>query len=208
MDMNIESYRKLKEEYEEIRMARNFGLRILMARLKNLKDESTANGQEGLFMRITSRLKDFDSALQKCEDRGRPLSVEGLRTLDDIAGVRIITRYKDGIYAVRELIEKQPSVSIWRPDDDFVDTPRATGYRALHVNVDVEVCLPEETIQVPVEIQIRTPGMDFWAETEHGLRYKNGHPCPEAHAFFTQLSESLAKIDGTMMAMRDWDVEK
>lgn len=33
---------------------------------------------------------------------------------------------------------------------------------------------PMECARVPVEVQMRTIAMNFWASTEHQLRYKKG----------------------------------
>ena len=38
--------------------------------------------------------------------------------------------------------------------------------------LEVPVFLRRERVSVPVEVQIRTIAMDFWASLEHTLRYK------------------------------------
>ena len=38
--------------------------------------------------------------------------------------------------------------------------------------VKVPIFLAEETVDVPVEVQIRTIAMDMWATLEHQLKYK------------------------------------
>ena len=45
--------------------------------------------------------------------------------------------------------------------------------------VEVPVYLSEGSSLVPVEIQIRTIAMDFWATLEHNLRYKSPDDIPE-----------------------------
>ncbi|MDD7428685.1 MAG: GTP pyrophosphokinase family protein, partial [Oscillospiraceae bacterium] len=46
------------------------------------------------------------------------------------------------------------------------------GYRSLHIVVNVPVFLSTGKDYAPVEIQIRTMAMDFWASLEHELHYK------------------------------------
>ena len=36
----------------------------------------------------------------------------------------------------------------------------------------IDVCFEERKAQVPIELQLRTIAMDFWASLEHQLRYK------------------------------------
>ena len=38
--------------------------------------------------------------------------------------------------------------------------------------IDVPVYLSGAKVYIPVEVQIRTVAMDFWASLEHNLRYK------------------------------------
>ena len=56
---------------------------------------------------------------------------------------------------------------------DYIKNPKENGYRSLHLVVEIPVYLANEKVMVPVEIQIRTIAMDFWATLEHHLRYKN-----------------------------------
>ena len=48
------------------------------------------------------------------------------------------------------------------------------GYRSLHLIVKINVFFSDGMRQVPVEVQMRTIAMNFWASTEHQLRYKKG----------------------------------
>ena len=44
--------------------------------------------------------------------------------------------------------------------------------------MDVPVYMTQGKLYVPVEIQIRTVAMDFWATLEHGIRYKASNEVP------------------------------
>ncbi len=63
---------------------------------------------------------------------------------------------------------------------DYIDSPKPNGYRSLHLIVQVPVYLSTHVEQVPVELQIRTIAMDFWASTEHKLSYKYEKNLPPA----------------------------
>ena len=83
--------------------------------------------------------------------------------------VNVEQKYLAGIKEVRTKLEIL--------DDEFHHrfdhNPIENGYRSLHLVVEVPVYLANEKVMVPVEIQIRTIAMDFWATLEHHLRYKN-----------------------------------
>lgn len=55
---------------------------------------------------------------------------------------------------------------------DYIKNPKESGYRSLHLVVSVPVFQSDGVQSAPVEVQIRTEGMDMWASLEHKLRYK------------------------------------
>lgn len=99
----------------------------------------------------------------------------------DIAGLRVITNYIEDIYTIERLLTHQSDVTVLKRKD-YVETPKASGYRSLHLVVTVPVFLSTGVVDTPVEIQIRTVGMDMWASLEHKLRYKTDDDRAEEHA--------------------------
>ncbi|MGO3548725.1 MAG: GTP pyrophosphokinase [Paucilactobacillus nenjiangensis] len=89
----------------------------------------------------------------------------------DIAGIRVITNYIDDIEAIEDNLLKQDDVTLIRRKD-YVNNPKDSGYRSLHLILSVPVFQTDGPYEVPVEIQIRTIGMDMWASLEHKLKYK------------------------------------
>ena len=56
---------------------------------------------------------------------------------------------------------------------------------------------------VKVEVQIRTVAMDYWAELEHQLRYKQEIPNEaEIVRDLTDCAKKTAEIDAQMLAIR------
>lgn len=55
---------------------------------------------------------------------------------------------------------------------DYIRNPKPSGYRSFHMSIRVPVYLANGKQYVPIEIQIRTIAMDFWASVEHQLKYK------------------------------------
>ena len=57
-------------------------------------------------------------------------------------------------------------------EKDYIKQPKPNGYRSLHVIIRIPVYFLDKKELIPVEIQLRTIAMDFWASLEHDLKYK------------------------------------
>ena len=113
------------------------------------------------------------SIIGKLERKGLPVTIESAEAnLQDIAGVRIVCNYIDDIYRLADLLVRQQDLELVARKD-YIENPKPNGYRSLHLVLRVPVYLSSHTELVPVEVQIRTIAMDFWASLEHELRYKN-----------------------------------
>ena len=115
--------------------------------------------------------------------------------LQDIAGVRIICNYIDDIYRLADLITRQQDIELVE-QVDYIRQPKPNGYRSLHLVVLVPVFLSSHMELVPVEVQIRTIAMDFWASLEHQLRYKSDVEATASLKYRLQLcAERSAALD-------------
>lgn len=76
-----------------------------------------------------------------------------LTQMQDVGGVRAILPDQEAIYALYQRIAKNWKVITV---DDYISSPKATGYRALHVIVKRD--------ELPFEVQLRTPGQQDWAD--------------------------------------------
>ena len=61
-------------------------------------------------------------------------------------------------------------------EKDYISHPKPNGYRSLHLTIRLPVFFAEKETHVPVEIQLRTIAMDFWASLEHTISYKKSLP--------------------------------
>lgn len=121
---------------------------------------------------IEHRIKSMKSIIGKLEKKNLPLSIESIRqNLFDIAGVRAICAYLNDVYEFAEYIEMQPDIKIIRIKD-YIKSPKVNGYRSLHLIIEIPVNFLEARQYLPVEIQLRTEPMDYWASLEHDLKYK------------------------------------
>ena len=82
---------------------------------------------------------------------------------------------------------------------DYIKEPKDTGYRSLHLIVNVPIGISEGTMVLPVEIQLRTIAMDMWASLEHELRYKSDRQFTDEDATRLRLcSDAISEIDQEM----------
>jgi putative GTP pyrophosphokinase len=72
---------------------------------------------------------------------------------------------------------------------DYIKNPKPSGYRSLHLIVEVPIYLHSGKKMVKVEVQLRTIAMDFWASIEHKLRYKNNIDKEEVKSIAEELLE-------------------
>lgn len=144
----------------------------IVTKFQILDNEFSAKYQRNPIHTLKSRIKSPDSIIGKLNRKGLPISVEAIRNnLYDIAGVRVICQYIDDIYTLAGLLTSHDDIELLKTKD-YIKNPKPNGYRSLHIVVNVPVFLSTGKDYAPVEIQIRTMAMDFWASLEHELHYK------------------------------------
>lgn len=118
------------------------------------------------------RLKTPESVFKKLQRYHVPITLKSVEdNILDVAGMRVIVSYIDDVYAMVKVLSMQDDLKLVKVKD-YIKTPKPNGYRSLHVIVKVPVYFLDRKQYVPVEIQIRTVAMDFWASLEHSLKYK------------------------------------
>lgn len=177
------------------------GQKEISTKLENLDSEFQVNYDYNPIHHMESRMKDIQSLLQKAERKGYALTADSIqKNIYDIAGIRVITNYLDDIYKVEKLLTNQTDVTLLERKD-YIKQPKESGYRSLHIIVKVPVFQSKGPIDVPVEIQIRTVGMDMWASLEHKLRYKTSVDSKLVDKYGNQLksySDELEQIERGM----------
>ncbi len=192
----------LKKEYEMRAVECECAMRIVLASIENLRREiEFSNDSRAIISGVTSRIKSYDSVIEKCGRKYDGISAKSLRDMHDVAGVRIITYFEDDIYAIRNALLHKPEFSIVE-EKDYVAEPKPNGYRSLHLIVSVNVYFMGVAKIVPVEIQIRDKAMDLWASLEHIISYKSDS-AEEATANFKKIADTLARFDTEAMRLRD-----
>ena len=155
---------------------------------------------------IKTRIKSTESLIKKIRNTGLPLKLDAIeQNIHDIAGVRVICSFQDDIYLLADCLLRQDDITLIRKKD-YIKNPKASGYRSLHLIVEVPIFLQNEKRAMKVEVQLRTIAMDFWASLEHKLRYKKNIPPQEAELLAKELMDCAcisSSLDLRMQKVRD-----
>ncbi|MCL1802278.1 MAG: GTP pyrophosphokinase family protein [Eubacteriaceae bacterium] len=127
---------------------------------------------------VTARLKSVNSIIDKAKRYSIQLNELGLK-LNDIAGIRLVTKFEHDVEALAKLIELRTDMRAVVKKDYFSE-PKQSGYKAMHIIVEYDVNTVNGFQTVLCEIQLRTIAMDFWASIEHSLKYKYKDEMPES----------------------------
>ena len=169
----------LMKSYRSI--AKNYGaaIREVKTKLEILDDDFELTHKHNPIHHIESRVKSPASIIEKIARKGIDPNPASIQTrLLDIAGIRVICYYIEDIYTIAELLKNQADIEVVE-EVDYIKNPKGNGYRSLHLIVTVPVFLSDRTEKIPVEVQIRTIAMDFWASLEHQIRYKSSGAIPK-----------------------------
>ncbi len=156
---------------------------------------------------ITSRLKSPQSIYEKIVRKHLPPEVSSIEeNLFDVAGVRVICTFEDDIYMLADAFLKQDDIRLIRRKD-YIASPKANGYRSLHLIVEVPIFLVGEKKMMKVEVQLRTIAMELWANLEHRIYYKKDIDSSTAHkaaADLTECAMMCAELDRKMQTIRNY----
>ena len=150
-------------------------IKEIHTKLEILDEEFTIKHNHNPIHHFEYRLKSHRSIIEKLVRRNLEFSLDSLRkNITDIAGVRVICNYISDTQLIKEFLLKHNDIRLLQ-EKDYITNPKPNGYRSLHLIVETPVFLSDHIEMVPVEIQIRTIGMDFWASLEHQLKYKSSN---------------------------------
>jgi putative GTP pyrophosphokinase len=157
---------------------------------------------------IHMRIKSEISARTKLEEKNLSFSFENLSFVRDLAGIRIVCKFIDDIPEIVSLIKSWQNFKVINQknsfsyeqikvveEKDYVSIPKESGYRSYHL-----IC---EDKGLLFEIQIRTLAMNFWATSEHMLKYKYGGEIPlDVKNKLKSIADISASLDSGMNEIR------
>ena len=196
---------KLYLEYAKLTKNYSAAIKEVQTKLQILDEDFEMMHDHDPIHHMETRVKSMESILGKLERKGFDLSMDSItENLTDIAGVRVICHYVEDIYAVAALLKSHADVEVIK-ETDYIKNPKANGYRSLHLVVRIPVYFVDGMVKMPVEVQIRTMAMNFWASLEHKLRYKSDGVIPKFIADeLRECSETIAATDLKMQKIHSF----
>lgn len=200
--MSPADMKKARDTLQRFVLEYRFALREIETKIAILREEFQHMHDYNPIEHVTSRVKSFESILDKAVRKGIGSHPSDLRaSIMDIAGVRVTCSFTTDVYRLFGLLTQQDDVVV-REVKDYISQPKPNGYKSLHAIVEIPVFLSTGTVRVPVELQFRTIAMDFWASLEHKIFYKFDSQVP-AH-ILTELkdaADSAAALDHRMESL-------
>ncbi len=170
--MEIMNWKELLYPYEQT-------VAELKTKLEFTMNEYRMRGMYSPMEAISGRVKKPSSILAKAKRKHIP--VERIEEeIEDIAGIRIICQFVEDIPKVISLIRRRDRMDLTIIEErDYITNTKESGYRSYHIIVRYPINSVDGYRELLAEIQIRTLAMNFWAVTEHSLKYKYSGKIPD-----------------------------
>lgn len=196
---------RLQEEMEQVRFRYLYESAVKSV-MEMIRREAAF--LEKLFRReilssINGRVKTPESIERKLQKKGCAVNLETARErLNDIAGVRAACFFLDDVYELAKRLKKQKQLRFIK-EKNYIENPKASGYKSLHFIVEVPVETKGKAEWVRVEIQLRTLAMDFWARLDHRLCYKKDLKAAKSvQKDLRKYAEIISRVDVQMLSLR------
>ncbi len=192
--MEIQMWRDILNPYE-------LAVNEILVKFRHLIREYRDAGEYSPIEDVDGRIKKISSILDKMQRKDIPME-RMTEEIEDIAGIRIMCQFEDDIADVANLIRDRKDMKVLQ-EKDYITHPKSSGYRSFHMIVEYSVYTRTGTKTIPVEIQIRTLAMNFWATIEHSLQYKYRHKIPDqVTERLHRASEAIINLDNVMGEVR------
>jgi putative GTP pyrophosphokinase len=171
-----------------------------------LNEELSFTNERNPIEHMKTRIKTPESIWKKMRTLKLPLTVDAIeKNLYDIAGIRIICQFINDIFVLADFLLAQDEVKLLEKKD-YITHPKESGYRSLHLIIEVPIFLHNDKRFIKVEVQLRTIAMDFWASLEHKLHYKKDMDKELEKSFSGELkkcAEESIRLDLKMQDIQD-----
>ena len=175
----------------------------IKVKFKNIRNELRKRKEHSPIEFAVGRVKSIPSIYNKANRLQFPIDENICWEIRDIAGVRVICQFIADIPAVVEMIRNRTDMRVYL-EKDYISKPKESGYRGYHLTVEYPLMMAHGQVTIPVEIQIRTLGMNFWATIEHSLNYKYEGVLPaNVRQRLIEAAKASYKLDSEMNNIRD-----
>ncbi len=199
----LEIIKEITMPFQQMMMSYQCAIKEIETKLEVLNLEYSLNNEQNPIESIKSRIKSIESIVDKIKRKKIDITVENVEEkIMDIAGIRVIVNFPEDVYKIRDGLLLQDDIYLIE-EKDYIKNPKENGYRSLHLIVKIPIFLSSGKKFVPVEIQIRTIAMNFWASLEHQLRYKKNIDNKESISLsLKQLACESANLDLRMEMLK------
>ncbi|MCL2227366.1 MAG: GTP pyrophosphokinase family protein [Oscillospiraceae bacterium] len=196
----VEEFAKLKKKMRVY----EWGQKILLTKLDIMYEDFKNFHSNNPIENIRSRIKAPESVAQKLHSLSFEITADNAQKhIKDIAGVRIICTFAKDIYFLAGIIREMPHTKVLG-EKDYVSNPKPSGYRGYHILLEIPVYYSGNIESIPVEIQLRTAAMDFWATLEHKAKYKYHEHVPALLSDeLVFCAEKIAELDSRMFKIHE-----
>lgn len=175
----ISTMREFGQDFSRMLMEYQFAINEVLTKVEILRQEFQHLYRYNPIEHVSSRVKTPESLAQKLVRKGVKMNTESVaNNIYDVAGIRITCSFIGDTYRVMDALTAQDDLEVVQVKD-YIKNPKGNGYKSLHLIVKIPVFLSTGVKKIPVEIQLRTIAMDFWAALEHKIFYKYDREVPE-----------------------------
>ena len=191
-------------DYNALFFLYDSALREVNTKIEILNNEFKSVHKYNPIEHIKMRIKSMQSIMDKLERKNIPYSFDNvMANINDIAGIRVICSFTSDIYKIAKMLASQNDMNVLEIKD-YIKNPKPSGYRSLHMLVEVPVFFSEGMMNLRVEIQIRTIAMDFWASLEHKMHYKfKGNAPYHIEKDLQDCAEIISALDEKMLKINE-----
>ena len=203
-DEFIEMMQKNKKPFDLLMSYYQCAIMEIETKFRVLNQEYSLSYDQNPIEGIKTRVKSYESIMRKIRVKDIPVTLESIEeNIRDIAGVRVICSFPSDIYKLADSFLKQDDITLIERKD-YIQHPKESGYRSLHLIVQVPIFLQDTKKLVYVEVQFRTIAMDFWASLEHKIYYKFEGDAPEyISRDLRECAEMVSTLDEKMLSLNE-----
>lgn len=179
-----------------------------LSRVKNCLSDVIEDFAKDRLFRVSivnDRVKPFKSLTWKALENGIEDEEDVFERITDVIGVRLVTHNLKDMGRLIEAIKSLKSLEyIDESFQDYVRSPKSSGYRAIHFDVYCEVEYKGSKHRIRCEVQIQTLFQNSWAILTHQDVYKNENDFPKHIVLLSRrLADQLAVLDDIAQDIRN-----
>lgn len=163
---------------------------------------------------VSTRVKTLKSFLKKMETKDWPQFNDPTEVIQDLIGARVVCWFVDDCVGIKNLIASSKHLEIEGEVEDYIEQPKASGYRSIHLLANVAYDSVQRdgsnviinSQDMVCEIQIKTKLQDAWADVTHEFHYKamsDGVDNKTYEKLLSDISDRLSNEDKSFLTLRD-----